>query len=386
MSYDALIIGGGLAGCSTALQLAREGHEVLLAEQSTYPRHKLCGEFLSPEAQSSFRRLGVLEAVHEAGASSIGRTVLTAPLGTKTAHDLPATALGLSRYQLDRLLFQHACAAGVEGRVGTRVTDVEGCLRKGFAVTVGEETVETRLVLGAYGRRGLLDRTLERPFLKEKPPYVAFKAHYTGPSAADLEGAIELHSAPGGYCGLSLVEDHRVNVCWIGHTDALKASGGTPTAMLNETLRQNPALDARLRGLTRVSEQFEAVSQVPLMPKSRFARDVCMIGDAAGMIAPLCGDGMAMALQTADLVSPLASDFLTGDRSPSSFRAAYEDQWTNTFGRRMRLGRWIHAAAFRPGAARLLVQSCRVLPPLARWLIRTTRGTATAPPPAGGDR
>jgi len=386
MSYDAVVIGGGLAGCSTAHQLARDGHEVLLAEQSTYPRHKLCGEFLSPEAQSSFRWLGVLQQVQDAGAASIDRTVLTAPDGTSTEHALPHTALGLSRYQLDHLLFRRACQAGADGRPGTRVTDVAGGLSEGFRVQVGTETIEAQLVFGAYGRRGRLDRTLERPFLDEQTPYVAFKAHYQGPAAAHLQDTIELHSAPGGYCGLSPIEENRINVCWIGHTDALKDAGGTPTAMLDAKLRQNPALDERLRGLTRVSDRFEAVSQVPLMPKSRFADDVCMIGDAAGMIAPLCGDGMAMALRTADLVSPLASTFLSGQRSAASFRAAYEHQWTNTFGRRMRLGRWVHAAAFRPGAARLVVQGCRFLPPLARWLIRSTRGAATAPPPAGAGR
>ena len=380
MSYDALVIGGGLAGCSTALQLARRGHSVLLAEQSTYPRHKLCGEFLSPEAQSSFRRLEVLDAVRDAGASTMTRTLLTAPDGTATEHALPDSALGLSRHHLDQLLFQHACTAGVDGRPGTRVTGVDGSLDEGFAVTVGGETVEAHLVLGAYGRRGHLDRTLDRPFLKQRTPYVGFKAHYAGPSAADVSNTIELHSAPGGYCGLSPVEDDRINVCWIGHTDALTNAGGTPGAMLEDSLRQNPVLDERLQGLHRVSDRFEAVSQVPLMPKSRFAGDVCMIGDAAGMIAPLCGDGMAMALRTADLVTPLASEYLDGRRPASSFRSAYRTAWSNAFGRRMRLGRWIHAVAFRPGAARFLVQSCRVLPPLARWLIRSTRGARPAPP------
>ena len=379
MSYDALVIGGGLAGCSTATQLARRGHSVLLAEQSTYPRHKLCGEFLSPEAQSSFRQLEVLDAVRDAGASTMTRTLLTAPNGTATEHALPDSALGLSRHHLDQLLFQHACTTGVDGRPGTRVTGVDGSLNEGFAVTVGGETVEARLVFGAYGRRGHLDRTLDRPFLKQRTPYVGFKAHYAGPSAADVSNTIELHSAPGGYCGLSPVEDDRINVCWIGHTDALTDAGGTPGAMLEDSLRRNPVLDERLRGLHRVSDQFRAVSQVPLMPKSRFAGGVCMIGDAAGMIAPLCGDGMAMALRTADLVTPFASEYLDGRRSPSSFRSAYETTWTNTFGRRMRLGRWIHAAAFRPGAARFLVQSCRFLPPLARWLIRTTRGRGELP-------
>jgi flavin-dependent dehydrogenase len=144
--------------------------------------------------------------------------------------------------------------------------------------------------------------------------------------------------------------------------------------MLDERLRRNPALDARLRGLERVSDRFEAVSQVPLMAKAQFVDDVCMIGDSAGMIAPLCGDGMAMALDTADLVAPLADQFLSGRRPAAAFRADYRDQWRARYRRRLRIGRWAHAAAFRPLAATALLSACRALPPLTRWLIRSTRG------------
>ncbi len=374
MPHDAIVIGGGLAGCSVALQLARRDHDVVLLEQSAYPRHKLCGEFLSPEAQSSLDGLGVLDDVRAAGASPMRRAQLTGPQGAVSEHALPGTALGLSRYRLDTLLFREACAVGVNGRPGTRATDVRGSLDDGFAVEAGGDVLEGRLVIGAYGRRGVLDRTLDRPFLQQQSPYVAFKAHYAGPHDDARPGAIELHAAPGGYCGLGPVENGRVNVCWIGRTDALKAAGGSPEAMLNETLRQNPTLDERLRPLSRVSDRFEAVSQVPLMAKTRFAGNVCMVGDAAGMIAPLCGDGMAMALDAADLLAPLADDLLAGDRSPSAFRSAYRRQWRRTFGRRMRIGRWVHAAAFRPTLTTALLRTCTALPPIARWLIRATRG------------
>jgi flavin-dependent dehydrogenase len=99
-----------------------------------------------------------------------------------------------------------------------------------------------------------------------------------------------------------------------------------------------------------------------------------MIGDAAGMIAPLCGDGMAMALDGAALGAPLADRFLSGTLSPSAFRRTYRREWTSTFGTRLRIGRWVHAAAFRPWATAALLRTCRVLPSLARWLIRATRG------------
>lgn len=373
MQYDAIVIGGGLAGCSAALQLARDNHEVLLLEKSSYPRHKLCGEFLSPEAQSSLRRLGVLNRVQGQGAASIRSARLTGPNGTETTHPLPGTALGLSRYRLDALLFHHACENGVDGHAGTRVTEVDGSNERGFSVKAGGQMFEGRLVLGAYGRRSVLDRTLSRPFLDESSPYVAFKSHYTGPPSALPSHHIELHATTEGYCGVGPIEEGRACICWIGTTEALNQAGGRPATMLRDILQKNPSLDDRLRPLTRVHEDFEAVSQVPLMSKDLFANDVCMIGDAAGMIAPLCGDGMAMALASADLVAPLASEVLGDRRSFSSFRSAYTRTWKNSFARRMRIGRWVHASAFRPAATTAVLLACRFFPPLGRWLIRATR-------------
>lgn len=374
MSHDAIVIGGGLAGCSTALQLARRNHDVVLVEKATYPRHKLCGEFLSPEAQASFRRLGVLESIDDAGATSIASARLTGPRGTVAEQSLPETALGLSRYRLDALLFRRACEEGVDGRQNTRATAITGSLNGGFTVQTNSGTLDGRLVVGAYGRRSGIDRKLNRPFFDNPSEYVAFKAHYAGPSDAVAE-TIEVHAAPGGYCGVGPVEEGRVTVCWIGTTTALKAARGSPNEMLHNTLCQNPILADRLAPLTRVSDRFEAVSRVPLTTKEQIVDDVCMVGDSAGMIAPLCGDGMAMALRTADLFAPLASDFLSGRRTAKAFREAYQQQWNHRFRRRLRLGRWMHAAAFQPMAATALLSVCRTVPPLTRWLIRATRGT-----------
>jgi flavin-dependent dehydrogenase len=368
--YDVIVIGGGLAGCSASLQLARRGYRVLLLEKQRYPAHKLCGEFLSVEVQDLFERLGVREEVLAAGAHPMTEVSITTHTGNCFESALPGTALGLSRYALDRLLAHAVQVAGATVRDGVWVRNVEGSLGDGFTVATAEEHWTARFVLGAFGKRSLLDRSLERPFLDLRSPFVAFKAHFEGP---DLGEVIELHSFPGGYCGLSHVERRMINACWIAHEDTLKTSG-SPDAMIDQTLRQNATLARRFDTMSRISNSFLAVSQVQFHPKGAWAGDVCMIGDTAGMIAPMCGDGMAMALRSAEMAVPLVVSYLDGGESAATLKQQHEAAWRSEFGTRMRLGRWLHHAYCRPALARVGVEACRRMPPLGRWLIRKTRG------------
>lgn len=371
MTYDAIVIGSGLAGSSTAVQLAERGFGVLLLERRTLPADKLCGEFFSTEVAGSLRSLGVLDEVVRAGAHPIREALLTAPGGAAYRGRLPGTALGVSRYRMDGLLFERAAAVGAAVRDGVTVRAVEGTLEDGFAVDAGGETVYGRMVVGAYGRRSLLDRKLGRAFMQTPGPYVAFKAHFAG---VDVGERVEVHAFPGGYCGLSHVEGGRVNVCWIAEQERLQEAGGHPEGMMEHLLVRNPLLARRLRGMRRVSERFEAVAQVTLDAKPAFDRDVAMVGDAAGMIAPLCGDGMAMALSGAERFVPQAAAFLRGEADAGRFREGYAATWQRAFGARMRLGRWIHRRAMDPLAAGLLVRACRWVPGLGAFLIRQTRG------------
>ena len=371
MTYDALIIGGGLAGCSAAIQLTRQGFRTLLLEKQTYPSHKLCGEFLSTEVIAAFERLGVMADVRAAGAHPIRHSRVTTSGGSIFQARLPGTALGLSRYALDRLLFEHAAAVGADVRDGMPVRSVEGSMDEGFSVRTSAETFEARLVLGAYGKRGLLDRKLERPFFEKKTPFIAFKAHYSGLA---LPGTIELHAFPGGYCGLSHIEGGQVNACWITHERALKTSGGHPDGMIEGAMAENAALAERFRAMRRVSPSFLAISQISFASKDPFEGDVCMVGDTAGLITPLCGDGMAMALYAAELAAPLAARYLRRDLTAAAFRQHYARSWKQTFRPRLRLGRVLHHAYIRPPVANLAVRACRTAPGLGRWVIRKTRG------------
>ena len=367
MQYDTIIIGAGLAGCSAAIQLASSGVRVLLLEQSRYPVHKLCGEFLSVEVMETFDRLGILESVQKAGASSIGQAYLTTQSGQSFHHVLPGTALGLSRYKLDLILFERSSALGADCRDGVVVKSVSGSLDDGFEVTTTQGTFTARMVLGAYGKKSALGTTVG---VQARSPFVAFKAHYTG---LDIPNMIELHAFTGGYCGLSAIESGQVNLCWIGHDRILQGDRALPPALYT-----NPVLADRLSKMTRVQSSLNGLSQISLDIKPKFVQDICQIGDTAGMITPLCGDGMAMALRSAELAVPFALGFLKGELSEVQFKRGYESAWNREFWLRLRVGKMMHQAFIQPSLADLGVGLCDRLPKLGAWIIQSTRGRAIA--------
>ncbi len=368
MSYDVIIIGAGLAGSSAAIQLAQKGYQVLLLEQARYPTHRLCGEFLSVEVIEIFTRLGILETVRSAGAQPIQSVYLTSSQGAEFRGELPGTALGLSRYQLDRILWERAEAVGAIAHQGTSVKAIAGSFKEGFQVSTQNGNFCGRFVLGAFGKASSLDHQLKRPFIQQKSPWIASKAHYQG---RELPQGIELHAFPGGYCGLSQVEAGKVNVCWIAHQRVLKNNlrdRHTPSALF-----QNPMLAARLQSLERLTSP-QNLAQISFARKAPFDHDLCMIGDAGGMITPLCGDGMAMALRSADLVVPLLSQLLQESLPLDTFKIRYRRAWQREFSQRLQLGRLMHQAFIYPSLAAIGVNSCRLVPALGRWLIASTRG------------
>ncbi len=368
---DVTIIGAGPAGSASAIFLARRGYSVLLLEAKRYPLHKLCGEFLSMESIDLLRRLNVLQKLEAAGARPMRSVRISPAHGGSFSCPLPGTALGVSRKAMDALLAGEAERAGADVRMGTPVRLVNGMLGDGFEVATRHETFRSRAVIGAFGKRSRLDGVMDRPFVKEKSSLVAFKAHYGG---LDLGETVELYTFRGGYCGLAPVEDGRTNVCWIARAEDLKSAGGDPDAMIAEMLRENTELAHRFNRLQRVVEDFSAAAQVSFTVKGAFARDVCMVGDAAAMIAPLCGDGMAMALRSAELASEALDGYLSGSANATDLKSQYAIAWRREFGFRLRLGSWVHAILSRPALAGMGVTACRLAPPLGRWVVRATRG------------
>jgi flavin-dependent dehydrogenase len=371
--YDVVVAGGGPAGCAAAVGLGRLGWRVLLVEAERYPVHKMCGEFMSPEAWGLLARLGVDGAVRAAGAVPIRRVSVTSANAVWRGA-LPAEGIGVSRWVLDPLLFDAATAAGVEGLQGARVTSIEregdGPFRVGLACGGEARDVTARLVIGAFGKRSRLDRALDRDERARGGGFVAFKMHHEG---ADLDDWVELHAFDGGYCGMSHVEGGLVNVCLIARASALRESGGSYDRMRDGVMRTNPALAARLERLAPVMERPVSIAQVTFRTKGPLGRGVLMVGDTAAMIAPLCGDGMAMALRAAELVTPLADRYLAGATSFEALERAWTRRWRREFTARLAVGRALQSGLFRPRVARAGLAVLARVPAVGQALIALTR-------------
>lgn len=378
--YDVVIIGGGLAGSAAAILLAQAGARVLLLEAGRFPHDKLCGEFLSPECQTIFDRLGLASAIQALAPTRLTAARFTALDGQVWDTDLPAPGLGLSRAALDHLLFDHAAQQDATALQGARVTRLIRRADQTWCVEwmTGEEThqVVAPLVLGAWGKRSNLDRALNRPFMDQPHPTFALKAHYVGPS---LDRRVEIHGFDGGYCGLAEVEGGRVNLCLLAETRRLKAQLGDPERFVQRVLPTNPTLGAWLAQARRLSPRFLAISQIPFVPKRQVVDDVLMVGDTAGLISPLVGNGMAMALTSATITAPLALDYLDGRIAQRELAAEYTRRWQARFHRRLWLGRLAQPLLFRPRALSLGLRLLRLAPTLGDALVANTRDPQTTP-------
>ena len=223
------VVGAGPAGATIAALLAKRGREVVVLERDAMPRDKLCGEFLSYESHPILAESGAWDAIRERGAP-IDRALVVARSGAEVRTTLEHEALGISRLALDVALRDAARARGalyVE-RAEVRAVDQD---RGGVTLAVrrggAESTLRARLVVGAWGRRARLDRSLERPFVSARHPWVGMKRHHLIEDARtreELERAVELHAFDGGYCGINLVDGGIANVCALIERRALDAA------------------------------------------------------------------------------------------------------------------------------------------------------------------
>ncbi len=357
--FDCVAVGGGLAGAAFALELARHGARVAVLERTSGPALKVCGDFLSAEAQQLLAYLGL--DVGRMGASRI--STLRLVTGERSAQaELPFTAAGLSRLALDEALLAAAAAAGAEVIRGQTVTGLMPAAA-GVRITAGTRVFASGCAALATGKHNL------RRFARRQGDITAYKISLapTGAAARALEGIVQLVSYRGGYIGACLNEDNNVTICWLMDRDALRHVGSDWRLQLAHLAQQSSAIGDLVSGARFLSERPAAVSGIPFgyTRSAAVAPNVYGVGDQLCVIPSFTGDGTSLALSSGLAAAHAVMKGVTAQHFQTDFLARTHAQL-----------RWARAvnATFKSAPSRALsVAATAALPWLARLIATLTR-------------
>ncbi len=366
---EIIVIGGGMAGLTTAVLLQRAGCGVTLIEKNQYPFHRVCGEYVSNEVIPFLQKNDLWPA--DVGPAAISKFHLSDTEGNDFTMPLDLGGFGISRYAFDQFMLQKARNAGVSILDNTRVESIEFTNDK-FRVETRSETMHAAVVIGAYGKRSHLDKHLNRSFMNRRSPYLGVKYHVRN-APGDID-TVALHNFKGGYCGLNAVENDTFNLCYLSHRDNLRKYKDV-RKMEEKILYANPLLKKIFTESEHLWENPLVINEISFETKDPVVSHVLMCGDAAGMITPLCGNGIAMAIHSAKLLS----DTILNNLSNASFdrqklEQEYTKAWRRKFAFRLSSGRKIQRLFGRPFFSNLAVHVGSISRPVARYLMSKTHG------------
>jgi len=373
--FDAVIIGGGPAGSSTAIGLAQGGMSVAVVEKKLFPRDVVCGEFLSHEVLSALRHVGAYEEFLSLHPQLIATFAFIPEHGPRVVRPLGFPAAALKRSLLDGLLLKKARSFGAtvlqpaEAAAINRRDD-------GFEVLVktpaGIQTLRAKNVVAAYGRTCMLDKALQRGFATVRSGMTGIKYHIPRRLFRDLpEDQIRIYSSHNMYCGLNSVNEQEVALCYLVRGDAT-----APLESLTLLLERNRSFRGLFRGdpvAAMKSLPRSGTGNVFFGPRNLVEKGVFMTGDAAGVLGPLAGDGIGMAVQGGRL---LAEVLLLGARMGSDrqqIERSYATEWRRRFAGRLKTAAILQRLAMNPLTAGTGALVMTAFPVVLDAMIRRTR-------------
>ncbi len=372
MKVDIAIVGGGLAGLSLSILAAKTGYRVIVFEKETYPFHKVCGEYISLESWDFMEELGV--PLSEMNLPVIRKLIVSSPNGKTLEHMLPLGGFGISRYKLDAILAAIASKSGVTIREKTKVQHINWD-NGAFSVDLSGASINASVVAAAFGKRSNIDTTWKRQFVLQRPDklnnYIGIKYHikYDFP-----DDTIALHNFKDGYCGISRVEENKYCLCYLTTAHNLVTCGNDIKKMESSVLSKNPFLKKIFNEATFLVEAPVVISQVSFSRKTQIENHVLMVGDAAGMITPLCGNGMSMAMHAGKLAFQAITNYFDRKITFAEMEEEYQHEWDYHFQGRLRIGRLIQRFFGSPVLSNLLISSLKPFPDIVNWIISKTHG------------
>ena len=370
MKTDIAIIGGGLAGLTAAITANRMGHSVVLVEKKQYPFHKVCGEYISLEANNLLCWLGL--PVEDWNLPILHNFRITHPETKDFYSKLPLGGVGISRYKLDEFLKNVAEKEGVIFLQNTKVEEWHKQENHHFLKTnhLQFSEIEAKLLLGAFGRNKAHFATEKSEEQKQGKGFIGVKMHVM----ADLpKDRIELHHFPGGYCGISAIENDNYCLCYLIDANMVKSEKGDLQKVEDKILSKNPELNRYLHDFKKQTERVSTAG-VFFSPRPLSQDGMLFIGDSAGMIPPLAGNGMSMAMHAAVIAVEEANQYLIGKYSVGEMTKNYESKWKLLFENRLKMARTLQNIMQTNVVTRLSLQIFNLAPPLFRMAAKATHG------------
>ena len=365
-NHDVLIIGGGMAGLVAAIHLSKQGLSVTVIEKSGYPRHKVCGEYISNEILPYLEWLDI--DVSTLNPTQLNRLEFSTTTKTAITAQLPLGGFGISRFTLDNFLYLKALANGCMFIEDT-VNDVS-FQHDMFRVQTKNDIYVSKMVLGAFGKRSNIDQQLSRSFISTRSPWLAIKAHYSGNFPNDL---VALHNFSGGYCGVSKVEDNKINICYLADYTTFKQYKNIEDYQ-HEVLYKNKCLETIFENCTMMFDKPLTIGQICFDKKLPVEKHILMMGDSAGLIHPLCGNGMAMAIHSAKIASELVLGYYSGQITREVLEKQYALHWNRQFNKRLLTGRMLGKVLQNKSLTNKLMEAAVNFPVIVSKIIKHTHG------------
>jgi flavin-dependent dehydrogenase len=346
--YDIAVIGGGPAGSTAALYLARAGYRVCIIEKRPFPRETLCGEFLSREGLQILEELQLTRPFMDLQPNSLTSFRYYSDYDYTFSTELKFPAYGIKRGMFDHFVLESARKAGA---IICQPAAVRHVRRKGewheLALANGSGCLAARHVIGAFGKHALPGISRRRELQKNGIRLNGVKFHIPRKYLRNVPAhEIQIYTAPGMYCGVNVVSEDTVTVCFL---EQRVPRDGTPRSRILELLKTNGHF-ARA-----ISDDFEkSVGSFPVYGagniyfgvKDLVQDGIIMIGDAARVIAPLAGDGISMAMQSAQLAAGVLSEGMRLSMSDEAIFKQYSEQWNAEFQGRLRIAMGIQRMVF----------------------------------------
>ncbi len=371
--FEVGIIGGGLAGLTNAILLAKAGKKIALFEKNEYPFHRVCGEYISNETLPFLERIGI--DIIQQKSVALSKFRLTSPKGTALEMPLDLGGFGISRYELDFFLMQLAKKEGVTIFEKTNITQIKQ--EKDFFILESNlhQQYETDILIAAYGKRANLDHSLTRDFFYKRSPYIGVKHHLKVKNLkyAHPQEMIALHNFSYGYAGFSRIEDDKYCFCYLSSRENLKKSGDILSLEKN-ILSKNPYIKDIFENSEFLFDKPKVINEITFAPKTLFEGNILMCGDTAGMITPLCGNGMAMAIHSAKILSQHLILYLDKKTSFDTCKQNYLLEWNKNFKSRLKIGRNIQRFFGSPLLSEMLVNSANLFPFIKKTLVKQSHG------------